>query len=77
MNEANGALPAANLFGGAGNDTLTGGSGADSISGAAGNDTINARDRAKDSIRCGSGKDKVTADKNDQVARDCETVTRR
>ena len=27
LNEASGALPAANLFGGAGNDTLTGGSG--------------------------------------------------
>ena len=29
LDEANGALPAANLFGGAGNDTLTGGSGND------------------------------------------------
>ena len=29
LNEANGALPAANLFGGVGNDTLTGGSGGD------------------------------------------------
>ncbi|MBY0460773.1 MAG: hypothetical protein K2V38_25925, partial [Gemmataceae bacterium] len=28
LDEANGALPRANLFGGAGNDTLTGGSGA-------------------------------------------------
>ena len=27
LNEANGALPRANLFGGAGNDTITGGSG--------------------------------------------------
>ena len=27
LNESNGALPRANLFGGAGNDTLTGGSG--------------------------------------------------
>jgi Ca2+-binding RTX toxin-like protein len=29
LDESNGALPSADLFGGAGNDTLTGGSGAD------------------------------------------------
>src|SRR5215218_10471143 len=29
LSEVNGALPAANLFGGVGNDTLTGGSGGD------------------------------------------------
>src|SRR3954454_18449018 len=40
LNEANGALPAANLFGGAGNDTLTGGSGADQLFGQGGNDTL-------------------------------------
>src|SRR5215472_2216550 len=31
LDEANGALPAAQLFGGAGNDVLTGGSGADQL----------------------------------------------
>jgi hypothetical protein len=40
LNEANGALPAANLFGGAGNDVLTGGSGNDLLFGQAGNDTL-------------------------------------
>jgi Ca2+-binding RTX toxin-like protein len=40
LNEANGALPRANLFGGAGNDTLTGGSGTDMLFGQAGNDTL-------------------------------------
>src|SRR5262245_36693249 len=40
LDEANGALPKANLFGGAGNDTLTGGSGADQIFGQAGNDVL-------------------------------------
>jgi len=40
LNEANGALPAANLFGGADNDILTGGSGADQLFGQAGNDTV-------------------------------------
>jgi len=40
LNEANGALPRANLFGGAGNDTMTGGSGADMLFGQSGNDTL-------------------------------------
>ena len=40
LNESNGALPSANLFGGAGNDTLTGGSGADMLFGQSGNDTL-------------------------------------
>jgi Ca2+-binding RTX toxin-like protein len=40
LSEVNGALPAANLFGGAGNDVLTGGSGADQIFGQSGNDTL-------------------------------------
>ncbi len=40
LNEANGALPRALLFGGAGNDVLTGGSGGDMLFGQAGNDTL-------------------------------------
>ena len=40
LSEVNGALPAANLFGGAGNDVLTGGSGGDQLFGQAGNDTL-------------------------------------
>src|SRR5581483_7817213 len=40
LSEANGALPRANLFGGAGNDVLTGGSGADMHFGQSGNDTL-------------------------------------
>ena len=40
LDESNGALPAAQLFGGAGNDTLTGGSGNDQLFGGAGNDTL-------------------------------------
>jgi Ca2+-binding RTX toxin-like protein len=38
--EASGALPAANLFGRAGNDALTGGPGNDQRYGQAGNDTL-------------------------------------
>src|SRR3954471_14163675 len=37
LNESNGALPRANLFGGIGNDVLTGGSGADMLFGQDGN----------------------------------------
>src|SRR5262245_5135843 len=40
LDESNGALPRANLFGGAGNDTLTGGSGGDMLFGQSGNDTL-------------------------------------
>src|SRR4029079_14471438 len=40
LSEVNGALPKANLFGGAGNDILTGGSGNDQLFGQAGNDTL-------------------------------------
>jgi Ca2+-binding RTX toxin-like protein len=39
LDETNGALPGAALFGGAGNDTLTGGSGEDFVDGETGNDT--------------------------------------
>ena len=40
LNEANGALPAADLLGGAGDDVLIGGSGDDFVDGDAGNDTV-------------------------------------
>jgi len=40
LSEASGALPRANLFGGAGTDTLIGGSGGDMLFGQAGNDTL-------------------------------------
>ena len=40
LSEVNGALPKANLFGGAGNDVLTGGSGGDQLFGQTGNDTL-------------------------------------
>jgi Ca2+-binding RTX toxin-like protein len=40
LNESNGALPSANLFGGAGNDILTGGSANDLLFGQAGYDSL-------------------------------------
>src|SRR6266545_6736392 len=40
LDEPNGALPAANLFGGAGHDLLIGGSGGDLLFGQSGDDTL-------------------------------------
>ena len=40
IDESNGAMPLANLFGGPGNDALTGGSGADLLFGQSGNDKL-------------------------------------
>src|SRR5262245_25252097 len=40
LDESNGPLPAAQLFGGDGNDTMTGGSGNDILFGQEGNDTL-------------------------------------
>ena len=66
------------LLGRYGNDRLVGGSGPDRISGGSGNDYVNARDRERDSVRCGDGRaDRVVADRADSVARDCERVSRR
>ncbi len=73
------------LSGGSGNDRVSGGSGHDRISGGpgrdvlhgnTGNDTISARDGARDTIDCGTGRDSVTADRFDRVARNCERVRR-
>jgi Ca2+-binding RTX toxin-like protein len=64
------------LIGGFGADRITGGSGSDRISGGDANDTIGARDGRRDKVRCGAGRDSVTADRADSVARDCERVRR-
>src|SRR5215203_2636560 len=67
LNEANGALPAANLFGGAGNDTLIGGSGADMLFGQSGNDTLLGKG-GNDLLFGGDGNDTLTAgDGDDQM----------
>ena len=72
----NGRAGSDKLYGGAGNDTLTGGPGADLLDGNSGNDLVFARDRQRDTIHCGPGKDVVTADKSDTIGRDCETIRR-
>ncbi|HEY1378773.1 MAG TPA: calcium-binding protein, partial [Gemmataceae bacterium] len=67
LNEANGALPKAFLFGGDGNDTLTGGSGADMLFGQAGNDTLLGKG-GNDLLFGGADNDTLTGgDGDDQV----------
>ena len=67
LNEASGALPRANLFGGVGNDTLTGGSGDDQLFGQAGNDTLLGRG-GFDLLFGGSENDTLTGgDADDQA----------
>jgi Gametolysin peptidase M11 len=53
---------------------LQGGPGRDILRGGPGNDTLVARDRSRDQVRCGGGRDLVLADRLDAVARDCESV---
>ena len=67
LSEVNGALPAANLFGGAGNDVLTGGSGNDQLFGQGDNDTLLGKGGA-DFLFGGDGDDVLTGgDGDDQV----------
>src|SRR6266536_3160838 len=67
LNEANGALPAARLFGGAGNDVLRGGSGNDMLFGQNGNDTLLGQG-GFDFLFGGEGNDTLTGgDADDQV----------
>jgi Ca2+-binding RTX toxin-like protein len=67
LSEVNGALPKANLFGGAGNDTMTGGSGTDQLFGQAGNDTLLGKG-GNDLLFGGSENDTLTGgDADDQA----------
>jgi Ca2+-binding RTX toxin-like protein len=67
LSESNGALPRANLFGGAGNDILTGGSGGDMLFGQSGNDTLLGKG-GFDFLFGGAGNDVLTGgDDDDQV----------
>ena len=60
---------------GNGNDDITPGAGRDLVNGQGGDDTILARDGERDTIDCGAGVDKVTADRSD-VVKNCEYVKR-
>jgi Ca2+-binding RTX toxin-like protein len=64
LDEANGVLPSANLFGGDGNDTLIGGSGNDMLFGQAGNDTLLGKG-GSDFLFGGAGDDILTGGAGD------------
>ena len=67
LDETNGALPRAHLFGGTGRDTLRGGAGDDLLFGQAGDDTVDGRG-GFDALFGGAGKDTLTGgDADDQV----------
>ena len=64
------------LYGGPGNDALAGGGSRDLLDGGAGADIIDAADGRTDRVRCGSGRDRVRADRFDRL-NGCERVRRR
>jgi Ca2+-binding RTX toxin-like protein len=64
LDEANGALPKALLFGGAGNDTLTGGAGNDQLFGQAGIDVLLGKG-GNDLLFGGAGDDTLTGGTGD------------
>jgi Ca2+-binding RTX toxin-like protein len=67
LDQANGALPQAHLFGGAGNDTMTGGAGNDQLFGEDDNDTLLGAG-GFDFLFGGAGNDTLTGgDADDQV----------
>ena len=75
------------IFGRAGADTLEGRGAADLVDGGPGRDLLlggpgddrlaAAYDGARDTVRCGAGRDLAVADLEDAVGASCETVTRR
>ena len=67
LNEVNGALPKANLFGGAGNDTLSGNAGRDHLYGHDGDDVLFGGDGI-DTLDGGSGNDRAQRDKTSSIA---------
>jgi Ca2+-binding RTX toxin-like protein len=66
LDEAQGALPRANLFGGSGNDVLIGGSGSDMLFGQSGNDTLLGKG-GFDSLFGGSENDTLTGGDADDL----------
>lgn len=55
------------LFGGSGDDRLDGGSGLNTYAGGSGNDLILARNGRFEAVSCGSGRDRVRADRRDRL----------
>jgi Ca2+-binding RTX toxin-like protein len=56
-------------------DKIDGGTGVNVVKAGAGNDTIKAKNKKRETIDCGAGKDTVTADKTDML-KGCETKKR-
>jgi Ca2+-binding RTX toxin-like protein len=67
LDESNGALPVAHIFGEAGDDTLTGGSGADILNGGPGDDTLFGMGGA-DSLLGGEDDDTIIGGDGDDIA---------
>lgn len=64
------------LDGGAGNDVLVGSEASDIFAGGPGDDDIRSRDGVPETVGCGDGDDRVTADPTDIAGVDCEAVDR-
>ncbi len=64
------------LKGGSGRDSLKGGRDKDAFNAGSGNDRLNSRDRVRERVRCGRGRDRLTADRRDKPV-GCERVRRR
>lgn len=55
------------LRGEAGNDVLRGGRGVDRLDGGSGRDRLDSRDGRREIVRCGTGRDRVRADRRDRL----------
>jgi Ca2+-binding RTX toxin-like protein len=62
------------IFGESGNDRIVGGGGRNMVDAGSGNDSVEARNGERDRIICGSGRDRVHADRYDRL-NGCEIVT--
>ena len=64
------------VYGERGHDRIRAGGGRNILDGGSGNDNIFARNHRRDVIRCGSGRDRVSADRTDRVQVSCERIRR-
>lgn len=63
--------------GGVGADDIDPGAGRDVVVGRGGDDVVSVVDGERDLVLCGTGTDRVVADRNDEVNPSCESVERR
>ena len=76
FDELDGGAGSDRLLGRGRADEIRGGLGTDLLSGGRGGDFLRDRDDKRDVMRCGSGRDRVKADRHDRL-RGCELVSRR